>query len=356
MKRGGYCSSTCGFCQCRNEDYDSDCASCDDIAPDGQFSCAQQRDFGKCDESWMKPFCRKTCGRCNCSFGFDDGNIAFVGVGSDDIETRSESKPIRNIETPLQEVLMDDDGMCEATVFDTLSDAQQFTLLVEIVKTAQLDSILKDQNLSVTVFAPVNEAFGDLAAKFGMTLDVFVQEYPEKVKELIQYHVVPRPILDSREIGDAYSLDTLVPGKALYGSSPVEIDGIGSSAIVIQDGVRICKSVIYTIDEVLLPGSNLDEIGPVVVEIPVPQAEVPDCNANRDVMSFLSQDPELALFTEALKEAKVDSTLENEDKGFTVFAPTDEAIQSTLLEEGLTFKELLRDRYSESCRFHSTLC
>jgi len=45
-----------------------------------------------------------------------------------------------------------------------------------------------------------------------------------------------------------------------------------------------------------------------------------------------------------LTEAKVSATLENEDKGYTVFAPTDEAIERTLLEAGLSYNELIRDK------------
>lgn len=30
----------------------------------GKFTCAQQRAFGKCNVSFMKGFCNKTCGRC----------------------------------------------------------------------------------------------------------------------------------------------------------------------------------------------------------------------------------------------------------------------------------------------------
>lgn len=135
-----------------------------------------------------------------------------------------------------------------------------------------------------------------MAEDFGMTLDVLLREHPDKVKELLQYHIVPRAIADSIEFGETYSFDTLVPGKFLYGSSSVEIDGIGSSAAVIQDGVKICKSMVYTMDEVLLPGNSLDEIGPIVVEMPVPQDEEPECNPNNDVMASMSKHTDLSLF------------------------------------------------------------
>eukprot|EP01025_Chloroclados_australasicus_P033585 TRINITY_DN3428_c0_g1_i1.p1 TRINITY_DN3428_c0_g1~~TRINITY_DN3428_c0_g1_i1.p1 ORF type:complete len:505 (-),score=42.76 TRINITY_DN3428_c0_g1_i1:1199-2713(-) len=40
---------------------------CTDVPPDSQYSCARQKEFGKCNASWMVQgeFCKKTCGRCD---------------------------------------------------------------------------------------------------------------------------------------------------------------------------------------------------------------------------------------------------------------------------------------------------
>jgi hypothetical protein len=40
-------------------------SACDDTPPDGKFSCQQQKSWGKCNESWMKDFCKQSCNRCN---------------------------------------------------------------------------------------------------------------------------------------------------------------------------------------------------------------------------------------------------------------------------------------------------
>eukprot|EP01025_Chloroclados_australasicus_P031157 TRINITY_DN3144_c0_g3_i2.p1 TRINITY_DN3144_c0_g3~~TRINITY_DN3144_c0_g3_i2.p1 ORF type:complete len:372 (-),score=22.25 TRINITY_DN3144_c0_g3_i2:321-1313(-) len=39
---------------------------CDDIPPNGRYTCQDQKRFKKCDASWMTQggYCRKTCGRC----------------------------------------------------------------------------------------------------------------------------------------------------------------------------------------------------------------------------------------------------------------------------------------------------
>ncbi len=38
--------------------------ACTDVAPDGQYTCAQQAGWGKCDEAWMAGKCDQSCGRC----------------------------------------------------------------------------------------------------------------------------------------------------------------------------------------------------------------------------------------------------------------------------------------------------
>ena len=42
-------------------------SNCTDTQPPGDFTCEQQKDYGKCSASWMISgnFCQKTCGRCS---------------------------------------------------------------------------------------------------------------------------------------------------------------------------------------------------------------------------------------------------------------------------------------------------
>lgn len=51
----GHCQTTCGTCAA---------TACTDV-PDGSgYTCAQQKTWGKCGESWMQGKCDATCGRC----------------------------------------------------------------------------------------------------------------------------------------------------------------------------------------------------------------------------------------------------------------------------------------------------
>lgn len=59
MTGGGYCRQTCGRCQ-------TAVPTCEDKPTPG-YTCAQQKGWGKCQESWMIQggYCRQTCGHCS---------------------------------------------------------------------------------------------------------------------------------------------------------------------------------------------------------------------------------------------------------------------------------------------------
>ena len=50
-----------------NSNSGSGSSSCTDDAPPGDYSCQQQKDYGKCGESFLQNYCKKTCGRCGGS-------------------------------------------------------------------------------------------------------------------------------------------------------------------------------------------------------------------------------------------------------------------------------------------------
>jgi hypothetical protein len=55
----GHCQTACGTC--------AKATACTDV-PDGSgYSCAQQKEWGKCGEPWMQGKCDATCGRCGAT-------------------------------------------------------------------------------------------------------------------------------------------------------------------------------------------------------------------------------------------------------------------------------------------------
>eukprot|EP01026_Neomeris_dumetosa_P051443 TRINITY_DN4529_c0_g2_i6.p2 TRINITY_DN4529_c0_g2~~TRINITY_DN4529_c0_g2_i6.p2 ORF type:complete len:133 (+),score=8.47 TRINITY_DN4529_c0_g2_i6:586-984(+) len=79
MINSNYCATTCNRCKCHGSQ------KCTDIPPDQYHDCEQQKKWGKCGEPWMrlKGSCDITCNRCplhkNAPFAQNGGvnNIRF---------------------------------------------------------------------------------------------------------------------------------------------------------------------------------------------------------------------------------------------------------------------------------------
>jgi hypothetical protein len=59
----GYCLQTCFNCNAAPatpSTPSTPSATCTDVAPEGGYTCQQQKEWGKCAESWMKGFCDQT--------------------------------------------------------------------------------------------------------------------------------------------------------------------------------------------------------------------------------------------------------------------------------------------------------
>ena len=68
MIAGKFCQATCGRCSLESlAPESSERNSCGDVPPTSDYSCKQQKEWGKCDRPWMKEgnFCATTCGRCS---------------------------------------------------------------------------------------------------------------------------------------------------------------------------------------------------------------------------------------------------------------------------------------------------
>lgn len=59
MTSSNYCAATCGRCS-------RAIIACTDVPPNSQYTCLQQKGYGTCNASWMTSgnYCATTCGRC----------------------------------------------------------------------------------------------------------------------------------------------------------------------------------------------------------------------------------------------------------------------------------------------------
>lgn len=133
----------------------------------------------------------------------------------------------------------------EQDIVDIAVADGRFTTLVAAVQAAGLVDTLKSEG-PFTVFAPTDEAFGNLpeGALDGLLAD------PEALSNVLLYHVVPGKVmaadvvnLTSADTAAAQPVSIMVDGDAVM---------VGDAQVIIPD-IEASNGVIHVIDAVLLP-------------------------------------------------------------------------------------------------------
>lgn len=196
----------------------------------------------------------------------------------------------------------------EESIIDIASGNDQFSMLVAAIQRAGL---VDDLNAAgpFTVFAPTNQAFTDA----GITN---VNDVPvEDLTNILLYHVVSGNVLSSQV--STGEVPTLLEGQSL---SFVVTDGvitINEDIGVLTADINASNGVIHAIDGVLMPEEESNTIADIVMG-----------------------DENFSTLLAAVLEADLDATL-LEEGPFTVFAPTNEAFEAYLTDNGLTAADLL---------------
>jgi transforming growth factor-beta-induced protein len=215
--------------------------------------------------------------------------------------TTSCDKDDDNVNPNTQQVT---DPMSIAGIASSNSDV---STLVSILSLASMSDILgaaSDENSTLTVFAPTNEAFANVLTALNLTS---IDEIPENVlRDIVAYHILGSVFSSSDLMSKSYS--------TLNGES-VNVDmknGVMvDDATVIMPDIEASNGVIHIVDAVLLPSLYKSSLG-TIVEVPL----------FRKSYSLLS---------EALVKADLVTTLLGNGP-FTVFAPDNDAFA----EAGIT--------------------
>ncbi|MEO0820459.1 MAG: fasciclin domain-containing protein [Pseudomonadota bacterium] len=222
------------------------------------------------------------------------------------------------------------------TIAEIAAGSSDFSILVTALDAAGLVDAVADPDASLTVFAPTNEAFAQLAADLGYTGDptdedaVFAAiadalagldpngDPIPLLTDVLLYHVSPGA-QSAEAIATASSVDTLLEGATLTpdGARLIDLEpDLLDGAIVVPD-IAASNGTIQAIDRVLLP---LDIPGNDAPSI----ADIATGNADFEVLVL------------ALEAAGLTSVLADVDADFTVFAPTDAAFAALAADLGFT--------------------
>jgi len=127
------------------------------------------------------------------------------------------------------------------------AEAGNFDTLLAAVKAADLAETLSGEG-PFTVFAPTDEAFGELPE--GTLTELLKEENQGQLRSILLYHVVPGEYKAADLAGDVQNLDTA-------GEQSLRVDGTDgvtvAGASVVAADVEASNGVIHVIDTVLLP-------------------------------------------------------------------------------------------------------
>lgn len=235
--------------------------------------------------------------------------FSFVITGCSDDDEPITTSPVVTTPTPTV-----------TTVVDTAVANGSFTTLVAALKATGLDATLADPAANFTVFAPTDAAFARLGQD---TINALLAD-TEKLSKILTYHVLNREVNAAGAIASAGDTITTVNGADL-GLSLEGDQLLVNTATVTSTDIVTDNGIIHVIDAVLMPPAESMASDMNLVETAM---------ANGNFTTLLA----------ALKKAGLDTALADEQKTFTVFAPTDAAfamIDSNLLDGILNDQQAL---------------
>ena len=200
----------------------------------------------------------------------------------------------------------DDDEEELETIAGTALATEELTVLVANLNEAQV-AALSDETLELTVFAPVNSAFEDIA-------DTLSELDAETLAAVIDYHVIAGAL----SFDDLVALDgDTLPGSDIEVSVAEDDEGetviilFGAinevGALVISGEIEAANGFVYLIDAVLLP-------------------EVEEEEELETIAAIATATDDLSTLVGSLNEAQV-AALSDETAELTVFAPVNSAFE-----------------------------
>jgi uncharacterized surface protein with fasciclin (FAS1) repeats len=227
----------------------------------------------------------------------------------------------------------------------------RFTTLVAAVEAAGLGDTLSGEG-PFTVFAPTNDAIASSLESLGLSAADLLGN-SELLTQILQYHVVPGRYF-FRNLSGGATLDTALEGATLSTTQSAGIFSVNDVTISDVDGLA-SNGVVFAIDSVLLP-PGVTAAAPAAEAAAEPAAEpVVAAQERPDIPTYLAEDPDGRFTTllAAVEAAGLGETLSGEGP-FTVFAPTNDAIASTLEFLGLSPADLLgnSDLLTQILQYH----
>lgn len=224
-----------------------------------------------------------------------------------------------------------DDGIFDKSGNNIVEIAQETEALSSLVGAlvqadAGLVEALSDANVTYTVFAPTNEAFGALLGAlegFDSLEDFDTAEEKALLATILKYHVVAGIGAKSTDLKDGQMITTLQGEDVTVGidGNMVTIkdkqeEAVDAAKVLIAD-VEASNGIVHVIDKVLLPQEVIDAINAGSMEM------------MQNLVEIVVATEALSILEAAVIKADLAGVLSS-DGPFTVFAPTDDAFVALL--------------------------
>lgn len=206
---------------------------------------------------------------------------------------------------------------------DKVAQERGFSALLAAASKAELAPTLADPSAKVTVFAPTDTAFNNLATSLGFAnaTAMVAALPPAALRNILSYHLLPssKPASELTVASQSaqptlYNFDGQPASLTLTTQGGVIItDAALTSANVTATDVRASNGVIHSIDKVLIPPGVLN------------------------IVQMAQANPQLSSLVGAVAAANLQGTLAGAGP-FTVFAPTNTAFAAA--PTGLTTSQL----------------
>ncbi len=224
--------------------------------------------------------------------------LAFVGCDDDD---DNGTPAITNTVADL--IIADAD----LTILESLLTNTEYNL-AGVLSAAQASSS------TLTVFAPTDAAFANLATALGLQLSDLT---PAVVNQIVQYHILTQQLLAADLQAQSYA--TLLSGESvdITLAGGAKVDG----ANITTTDLKAVNGVVHKIDAVIVPSEPQLILGTVLQP----------AYFNRNFTTLVA----------AVKKAGLVTTLANNTAQFTVFAPTNQAFTNANIDvNALTAEQL----------------
>jgi uncharacterized surface protein with fasciclin (FAS1) repeats len=185
------------------------------------------------------------------------------------------------------------------TIYEIISADPDFEILTAALNASGLDELLNSDEVSLTLFAPTDEAFEALPPG---TIEALLEDPQGLLSAILAYHVLPEVV----ESGDLF--DEMILTTALGQDVTVTINGDGvfiNEAKVILVDIQANNGIIHVIDAVLIPSFG-----------------------GNTIYDIVSNSVDHTILTQAIQLAGFQGALSSDEVSLTLFAPTDQAFQN----------------------------